>query len=36
MEIVVGIIGMVISTPIIAALKSIFMFFNDKYEFFNN
>lgn len=31
-----GIIGMVISTPIIAALKSIFMFFNDKYEFFNN
>ena len=31
-----GIIGMVISTPIIAALKSIFMCFNDKYEFFNN
>ena len=31
-----GIIGMVISTPIIAALKSIFMFFNDKYEFLNN
>lgn len=28
-----GIIGMIISTPIIAAFKSIFMFFNDKYEF---
>ena len=28
-----GIVGMVISTPIIAAFKSVFMFFNDKYEF---
>lgn len=31
-----GIFGMVISTPIIAAIKSIFMFFNDKYEILNN
>ena len=30
-----GIIGMVISTPIIAAVKSIFMFFNEKYEIIN-
>ncbi len=27
-----GILGMVISTPIIGAIKAIFMFFNDKYE----
>lgn len=31
-----GIIGMVISTPIIAAIKSIFMYFNDKYEIIRN
>lgn len=31
-----GILGMVISTPIIAACKSIFMYFNDKYEFISN
>lgn len=30
-----GIIGMVVSTPIIAAVKSIFMFFNEKYEIIN-
>ena len=30
-----GIIGMVVSTPIIAAIKSIFMFFNEKYEIIN-
>ena len=30
-----GIIGMFISTPIIAAVKSIFMFFNEKYEIIN-
>lgn len=30
-----GIIGMVVSTPIIAAFKSIFMFFNEKYEIIN-
>lgn len=30
-----GIVGMVISTPIIAAVKSIFMFFNEKYEIIN-
>lgn len=28
-----GIIGMAISTPVIAAIKSIILFFNDKYEF---
>ena len=27
-----GILGMVISTPIIGAIKAIFMFFNEKYE----
>lgn len=27
-----GIIGMVVSTPIIGAIKAIFMFFNEKYE----
>ena len=27
-----GIIGMVVSTPIIGAIKAIFVFFNDKYE----
>ena len=31
-----GILGMVISTPIIAAIKSIFMYFNDKYEIIRN
>ena len=30
-----GIIGMVISTPIIAAVKAIFMFFNEKYNIIN-
>jgi len=30
-----GILGMVISTPIIAASKSILMFFNEKYEIIN-
>jgi len=30
-----GIIGMVISTPIIAALKAIFKFFNEKYNIIN-
>ena len=30
-----GIIGMAISTPIIAAVKAIFMFFNEKYEIIN-
>lgn len=28
-----GILGMVVSTPIIGAIKAIFMFFNEKYEF---
>jgi predicted PurR-regulated permease PerM len=27
-----GIVGMVISTPIIGACKAVFMFFNEKYE----
>jgi predicted PurR-regulated permease PerM len=27
-----GIVGMVLSTPIIGAIKAVFMFFNDKYE----
>lgn len=31
-----GIIGMALSTPIIAAVKAIFTFFNDKYEIINN
>lgn len=31
-----GIFGMIISTPIIAAVKAIFMFFNEKYELINN
>lgn len=31
-----GILGMVISTPIIAACKSIFMYFNDKYKIIGN
>jgi len=30
-----GVVGMVISTPVIAALKAIFMFFNEKYEIIN-
>lgn len=30
-----GIIGMFISTPIIGACKSIFLYFDEKYEFFN-
>jgi predicted PurR-regulated permease PerM len=30
-----GIMGMFVSTPIIAALKSIFIFFNDKYDLLN-
>ena len=30
-----GIIGMVISTPVIAAIKAILMFFNEKYEIIN-
>lgn len=30
-----GIIGMVVSTPIIAAVKAIFMFFNEKYNMIN-
>lgn len=30
-----GIVGMVISTPIIAAVKAIFMFFNEKYNIIN-
>lgn len=29
-----GIIGMLVSTPIIAACKSIFMYFDEKYDFF--
>ncbi len=29
-----GIIGMLVSTPIIAACKSIFLFFDEKYDFF--
>ena len=28
-----GIVGMIISTPIIAALKSIYVYFSEKYEF---
>lgn len=31
-----GIIGMVISTPVIAAFKATFMFFNDKFGILNN
>lgn len=31
-----GIIGMVISTPVIAAFKATFMFFNDKFRILNN
>ncbi len=30
-----GIIGMVIATPVIAAIKAIFLFFNEKYEIIN-
>lgn len=30
-----GIIGMLISTPVLASIKTIFHFFNDKYDFFN-
>ena len=30
-----GIMGMLVSTPIIAALKSIYVFFNDKYDLLN-
>lgn len=30
-----GIIGMAVSTPVIAALKAIILFFNDKYKFLN-
>ena len=31
-----GIIGMFISTPIIGVIKSIFMFFEEKYHFFSH
>lgn len=31
-----GIIGMIVSTPIIGAVKAIFMFFNEKYEWLGN
>ena len=31
-----GMIGMVISTPVIAVLKEFYKFFDDKYDFFNN
>ena len=31
-----GIIGMVLSTPIIAVLKQIYLFFDEKYDFFKN
>ena len=30
-----GIIGMFVSTPIIGVIKSVFMYFDEKYEFFN-
>ncbi len=30
-----GVIGMVVSTPLIAVAKTVFMFFNNKYDFFN-
>lgn len=31
-----GIVGMVISTPIIAVIKQIYLFFDEKYDFFNS